>query len=120
MKKADQTDIPGTRRAIEMVATKFNIYFLFSMAMCGAVLFIVGLVNIRDDFLQTLPDAVITLAVGMLVFSLFFPWFTALYFARHLLISVKQLEKEIQDLRAETDNTEQSPSGDVLKAAPEE
>ena len=106
MKTQDQTDIPRTRQTIETVATKFNIYFTLSMAMCGAVLFFVEFAITQADFLKTLPDAGIIMAVGMFAFCLFFPWFTALYFARHLLLSVKKIEKELQHIRHKQEKTE--------------
>jgi hypothetical protein len=41
------------------------------------------------------------MAVGIIGFAVFFPWFTAVYFARHLLHSVKRLESENAELREE-------------------
>lgn len=108
IKKQDQSDIPGTRSCIEAVATKRNIYFLFVMAMCGAIMFIFGLVTTRAEFLSDLPDAGVVLLVGMIDFCLFFPWFTALYFARHLLISVKRLERDVQYLKDKQETIEAS------------
>ena len=62
-------------------------------------MFIVGLVMTRAEFLKALPEAGVAMAVGMVGFSLFFPWFTALYFARHLLSSMKKVEIELEQLK---------------------
>ena len=74
-------DIPRTRKAILHVATKFNIYFLLVMSMLGSVLFLIGVFTNGAAVLDNLPESVVHLTVGMFVFCLFFPWFTALYFA---------------------------------------
>ncbi len=110
MKTDDQNDIPGTRQSIERIATKFNVYFIFLMAMCGAIMFIVGLGMTQAEFLKELPEAGVVMAVGMIAFCLFFPWFTALYFARHLLFSVRRVETELQELKSRLENTEHPPA----------
>ena len=94
-------DIPKTRETLLKVATKFNIYFLMVMAFTGGVLFIVGLVGLRqhEALLETVPEPIMLIIVGMIVFSLFFPWFTVLYFGRHFLLSVTRIEKEIEELK---------------------
>jgi hypothetical protein len=79
MKTDDQIDVPGTRKSIEKIATKFNIYFLFLMAMGGGVIFITGLVMTRAEFLKGLPEPGVAIAIGMFAVCLFFPWFIALY-----------------------------------------
>jgi hypothetical protein len=101
---AAEDDLPTSRRAIEQVATKFNIYFLLAMGLLSACLFIAGLIGTAKrsaDALDRLPDSAMMMAVGIIGFALFFPWFTAVYFARHLLHSVKRLERENAELREE-------------------
>ncbi len=96
--------MPGTRHAIEQVATKFNIYFLFAFAMLGSVLFLVGLVQLLlsgSGGLNSVPEPVLLTVLGLLCFTLFFPWFTTLYFARHLLASVTRLERQNAEVRSE-------------------
>ena len=95
MKAPDQSDIPGTRRSIEMIATKFNIYFLLGLALASGLVFAGGLLQTPEATLEGLPDSVVMAVVGLIGFSLFFPWFIALYFARHLLISIRTLESEL-------------------------
>ena len=111
MKTPDHADIPGTRVTIERIATKFNIYFLLVISLCAVFLFLSGLLMTRAEFLDGLPEGAMLLTVGTVGFCLFFPWFTALYFARHLLISVKQLEVELQDLHDEQGVTSQTATG---------
>ena len=120
MKPETDTDIPGTRSTIETVATRFSIYFMLTMALCGAVLFVAGLVATRGEFLDDLPGSGVLMATGMIAFCLFFPWFTALYFARHLLISLRKAEVGIRDLKARLEDIERPPEGHVLEAAPQE
>ena len=105
MKPSDQTDIPGTRITLETVATKFNIYFLLVIALVGGAIAIVGLIGLGGDLdsLSDVPDAVMLMALGLIAFSLFFPWCMALYFARHLLLSVKNIEGEIATLKTDTE-----------------
>ncbi|CAN5910177.1 hypothetical protein BH11VER1_BH11VER1_10010 [soil metagenome] len=71
-------------------------------------MFLVGLVMTRAEFLKTLPESGVIMAVGMFAFCLFFPWFTALYFARHLLFSVRKLEVELEELKRESRKTPNS------------
>jgi hypothetical protein len=108
MKTDNHSDIPGTRQSIERIATKPNIYLIFLMAMCGAVMFMVGFAMTRGEFLKELPEAGVVMAVGMIAFCLFFPWFTALYFARHLLFSIRKVETELQELKDKQEDTEPS------------
>lgn len=99
---ATEDDIPNSRRAIEQVATKFNVYFFLAMALLSGCVFIAGLIASRSvNVLDGLPDSLVMMGVGIVGFALFFPWFTAVYFARHLLCSVKRLERENADLREE-------------------
>jgi hypothetical protein len=100
---AAQNDLPNSRRAIEQVATKFNIYFLLAMGLLSVCIFIAGLIGTARsaDALDRVPDSAVMMAIGMIGFALFFPWFTAIYFARHLLHSVKRLERENAELREE-------------------
>ncbi len=96
-------DIPGSRRAIEKVTSKFNIYFLFAMAMLGVLGVVGALVQLSAPDAKLLEDVSMPAAVfsvGMWTFALFFPWFTIAYFARHFLVTVKHLERENEELRA--------------------
>ena len=95
MKAPDQSDIPGTRRSIETIATKFNIYFCLGLAMASGLVFAGGLLQTPATTFEGLPDSVVMTVIGLIGFSLFFPWFIALYFARHLLISIRKLESEL-------------------------
>lgn len=97
-------DIPGSRHAILYIATKFNIYFLCIMSLLSGVLFIVG-VFFSGSFMNNLPQPVFLMAVGLFGFCLFFPWFTALYFARHLLWSVTCLESELKVLMSKIESS---------------
>lgn len=71
-------------------------------------MFIFGLVMTRADFLNDLPEAGVAMVIGMMAFCLFFPWFTALYFSRHLLYSVRKVEIELQELKDILKDTEPS------------
>ncbi len=104
-------DIPLTRRCLLGVATRFNIYFLVLMTLIGAGLFIAGVVGfaIEEEALERfeeLPEPVLLVALGMICFSLFFPFFMALYFGRHFLRSVMNLEDEIARLKTAADREE--------------
>ena len=70
------------------------------MALACAFVFVIGLFGEETPghTIDDLPDNIVMMAVGMIGFSLFFPWFTALYFARHLLHSIRQLEQRVDDL----------------------
>ena len=108
-------DISGTRGTLLQVATKFNIYFLLIMAVAGAALFIAGLVGLAtgkeaEAMLKDVPEPVMLMMVGMISFSLFFPFFMALYFGRHFLRSVVHLEDEIARLKA-TIQSQPTPNG---------
>lgn len=110
---AAEDGIGSSRRTIEQVATKFNIYFLLVMALLSACLFMAGLfgpgggtVGALDD----LPQPLVMITVGVVGFALFFPWFTALYFARHLLHSVKSLEHDNAALHAELKALRERPA----------
>jgi len=54
-----------------------------------------------DAVVQSFPQPLVFMCVGVIAFSLFFPFFLGLYFARHLLISLKRLEVENVALRGE-------------------
>ena len=101
---ASEDDLPNSRRAVEQVATRFNVYFLLAMGLLSGCLFLAGLLQtaIRSaNVLDGLPGPAVMMGVGIIGFALFFPWFTAVYFARHLLHSVKRLERENAELRDE-------------------
>lgn len=91
-------DIPGSRDAIEGSTSPFTIAFFGALAFVSAALFIAGLALMDRRALKGAPDWLVLLGVGLAGFSLFFPWFTALYFARHLLISVERLERRVDEL----------------------
>ena len=70
--------------------------------MISGVLAIAGLIQLatnNPDVLNTIPDPIAHLIIGVLGFALFFPWFTVLYFARHFLSIAKRLERENEELR---------------------
>ena len=95
-------DLPGSRHSIESVATKFKIYAMFTLAMMSGAIFLLGLVLSHDKIdaaLESFPEPLVYVCVGLAGFSLFFPIFMALYYARHLLISVKRLEAQNAELR---------------------
>ncbi len=97
-------DIAGTRRTMERCATKFNICFLLILALLGSLFLIIGLVGAsQDDFraLESVPGSVLLLAIGVVAFSLFFPWCMLVYFCRHLLVCIKRLEKEAAEKKEE-------------------
>ncbi|MFA7235863.1 MAG: hypothetical protein WC058_03275 [Phycisphaeraceae bacterium] len=99
-------DLQGTRQVIEQVTTKFNIYFFCIMAFLGGCVFIAGLVQLEfkaPAALENIPEPALLIAVGMVAFSLFFPIFMAIYFARHFLVRVKRLEHENRELREKLD-----------------
>jgi hypothetical protein len=96
MKDDLDEDIPGSRMSIEDVATRFNITFLFVMSMIGAILFLIGIYETGPDHLKAVPEPLLFLCLGMGAFSLFFPWFTAFYFARHFLHTVRDLEGRLE------------------------
>jgi hypothetical protein len=94
-------ELPIERHTLKTVATKFNIYFLFVMALLCAVLFFAGIIGVSrsgvelDDFV---PDELVLLGIGAVGFALFFPWFTALYVVHHLLVSMEDLEARAERL----------------------
>jgi hypothetical protein len=99
---ATDDDILGSRCTMERASTRFNIYFLLIMALLGSLLFIVGLVGLCQlppQSLEGVPEPVLLIAIGMVDCVLFFPWFMTLYFSRHFLLTVKQLELENRELR---------------------
>lgn len=98
------TDIPGARRAIEMMATKMNIYVFMGIGLCGSVVFVGGLVSGGADGLSAMPDPAIAIVLGMMVFSLFVPCFTALYVARHILYRIERVEEEMARLKTMADS----------------
>ena len=94
-------DIPKTRETILKVATKFNIYFMLAMALLGSILAIVGILQMNaagKEALKGIPDYAVLLVCGIVDFSLFFPFYLALYFARHLLIALERVEEENRQL----------------------
>ena len=99
IKIINESETQMVRSTIERVATPFNIYFLLVMTLCGAILVLVGVALNALDGLDHLSDATGCLVIGMVSFTLFFPWFTALYFARYFLQSVSRLEAEVASLR---------------------
>ena len=68
------------------------------MSMVASVLFLIGLSQMDRGRLDAVPAPVLLICVGMGGFSLFFPWFTAIFFARHLLHSVRSLEGRLEQL----------------------
>ena len=91
-------DIAGTRRAIERTASKFNIYFLTGLAVLGGVLAIVGGASGGLDALfsaRPADQSAAQVVIGVVTFTLFFPFAMTLYFARHLLLSIKRLEARL-------------------------
>ena len=112
MKSKSIDNVPVTRSAIMGLATKFNVYAMMTIALCGAVLFFIGLLTGGVEFLDDLPESVSFVVVGMFGFSLFFPLFMALYFARHVLLSVARVESELHELRERIESAEgHAPEG---------
>ncbi len=96
-------DIPGSRRAIEGVTTKFAIYFFAVMSMLGAFSCISGLIRVcatDSKLLEEVSEPAAVFSIGMMTFAMFIPWFLITYFARHFLVTVKHLERENEELRA--------------------
>lgn len=91
-------DIPGSRDVIEENTSPFTIAFLAALAFVSAVLLLAGLASMDRKALKGAPDWLVLTGAGLAGFSLFFPWFTALYFARHLLSSVARLERRVDEL----------------------
>ncbi len=103
------SDIPKSRETILKVATKFNIYFLLVITLLAGAMAIVGIIQMNNAGKETLkgvPEYALLLVVGMIGFSLFFPWFTALFFARHCIVAAEQLEAENRDLRVRLEAVE--------------
>lgn len=98
-KMTPDSDIPGTRRAIETAATKIHISGLAIFALLGGVILIVGFVWGGKELIESAPDPMVLIIIGAFSFSLFLPWFMTLYFARHLLISIKRLEGDLEAAR---------------------
>ena len=72
------------RHTLKTVATSLNMWFLFSMSMLSAIVFIAGLVGVRGSGVEiedSILDEWLWFGIGIMGFSLFFPWFSALYFA---------------------------------------
>lgn len=101
--KVSEEDIPGTRHAMEYIATKGFVYFCLFFAIIGGFLFAGGLLaGGLDDLFRLVgrlerQEAALMTLIGFLGFWLFFPAFMFLYFARHLLLSVKRLERTITE-----------------------
>ena len=99
-------DLPGTRGVLLQVATKFNIYFMCAMALGGGALFLAGVFGVGsggaagEQEFENIPEPILLKAIGMVCFSLFFPFFLALYFGRHFLRSMVRLEDEVARLKA--------------------
>jgi len=97
-------DIPGTRRTLLWATTRFHVYLMMLLALGSAFVFIVGTATMAGSEeararLDDVPEPVMQMMIGMICFSLFFPFFMALYFGRHFLRSVMRLEEEIARLR---------------------
>ncbi len=98
-------DIPKSRHTLLQVTTKFNIYFMLLFAVAGGAVFVAGLVGMAqseevESQLDNVPEPIMLMVVGLICFSLFFPFFMALFFGRHFLQSVMRLEDEIAKLNA--------------------
>ncbi|UCE49983.1 MAG: hypothetical protein JSW47_07460, partial [Phycisphaerales bacterium] len=79
------------------------VYFFFVISMLAAIGFIAGVIMIHVQKVENWPDENIPevwlgTAVFMMGFCLFFPWFTALYFARWFLRTTKENEERIAAL----------------------
>jgi hypothetical protein len=95
----DREDIPGTRMTLEDVATRFNITFTLLMSCLGGSVFLMGLFRTGKSDWGAIPEPVLLVCLGTIAFALFFPWCISFYFARHLLHSVKELERKIDKLK---------------------
>ncbi len=97
-------DLPGARAVLLQVATKFNIYFMCAMALAGGALFLAGVFGLGgaagEHEFENIPEPILQMAIGMVCFSLFFPFFLVLYFARHFLRSMIRMEDEVARLKA--------------------
>lgn len=91
-------DIPGSRGTIEDSASVLHINFFLLLSVLSGCVFLGGLALLGKNELKAIPEPVLLVAIGLIGFALFFPWFTSLYFARHLLASVKRLERRVADL----------------------
>ncbi len=104
MRRGADADIPGSRAALERVGAARNVYALLVMAVVSALLFVFGLIGSKESasWLDEIPESAVFMVIGIAGFALFFPWFTALYFARHLLYSVKELERRLAAIEETT------------------
>lgn len=109
-KMTPDSDIPGTRRAIETAATTIHISGLAILALLGGVILIVGFVWGGKELIESAPDPMVLIIIGAFSFSLFLPWFMTLYFARHLLISIKRLEGDLEAARNNKNTEQDAPS----------
>ena len=81
------------------------------MTMLSAVLFLVGLIQLRanPNVWNQVPESILQIALGAISFGFFFPWFLVMYFSRYFLLELQRLEQEIYQLRESLDERD---SGD--------
>ncbi|MFG0248354.1 MAG: hypothetical protein ACF8OB_05660, partial [Phycisphaeraceae bacterium JB051] len=106
-----QNDISNSLKTIEMVSTKFNLYFLLVMTIMSGSLLIAGFIQLfvkTPNALDQVSDPVMFIAVGVLGFTLFYPWYMVFFFSRHFLLSIKNLEQENLELRKQISDLSES------------
>lgn len=94
-------DIQVTRQVFENASTKQTIYFLCGMSLLSGILALTGIIqlNANPNILNQIPEPIALTTLGVVGFAFFFPWFAVMYFARHFLLTIRQLQLEIERLR---------------------
>jgi hypothetical protein len=93
------------RRFMERLASRFRVLFLMVVSVMCASLSVAVLLATRFHVwgfsdtelasIKKLPQSVVFLAVGLGGFSLFFPWFLALYCVRWVLSELARIDQKI-------------------------
>lgn len=104
-------DVHRSRRAFERATTKGVVYFLLAMALLSGLAFLAGLIQLRanPNLLNQVPDAIVLTVVGILGFAFFFPWFVVTCYSRHVLMTVRELEREVERIRDALDQRGSRP-----------
>jgi hypothetical protein len=121
MKDKQKTYLDAERENMEMITFPLSIVFTFIMSLMSASLFLWGGFHGGAQMLDDIEDQNVLFFIGGFCgFSLFFSWFLILDNSRHLLSSIKRLEKEIECIKKEKiQNEVASPNSDSAAAKPE-
>ena len=92
-------DFPGSRKAIDYMTSKTNVYFLMVIALLSGLVGVVGVLTTSPQSLKQVPDILIVGGIGLVGFSVFYPWFCIAFFARHFLASLRRLEHDVELLQ---------------------